>query len=435
MVIEIIVGNSYSQIKGLDSKAFSQVKKLLSYEDNPQAAYYTGGFARTRYLIDAKGNFPTGLLNRLARYLRDVRIDHTIVRKKHTCVQVELEADFGDIVPYPDQQAAVTTAMVKGRGILSLPTGTGKSLVIALLIDKLKLSTLIVVPNLELKYQLTESLESIFGETPHIRVENIDSAALKTAKGYDCLIIDECHHSAARTYHKLNKTAWTGISKRFCLTATPYRNQDNEQLLFEAICGQVIYKLSYEDAVKRGYIVPVEAYYVTVPASKTEADTWQGVYKELVVHNEARNDLIGGLLTTLLSVGAPTLCLVKEIAHGNALSDLTGIPFANGQDEASRDYIRQFSANKISALIATTGVVGEGVDTKPCEYVVIAGLGKAKSAFMQQVGRAVRRFTGKESAKVIVFKDKSHKWTISHFNTQKSILLEEYGISAIPLDL
>ena len=84
---------------------------------------------------------------------------------------------------------------------------------------------------------------------------------------------------------------------------------------------------------------------------------------------------------------APTLTLVKEINHGKALSVLSDSPFSNGEDEESRKYIELFKEARIKTLIGTTGVLGEGVDTKPAEYVIIAGLGKSKNAFMQQVGR------------------------------------------------
>lgn len=434
-MLKIHVGNSYSRIEGLDSKTHAHLKKLLSYEVDPQAAYYMGGHRpRVKYLIDAKGSFPTGLLRRVERFLVQVGLSFAVNRPNAPIDRVGLEPDFGSIVPYPDQQAAVTVAVSARGGILSLPTGSGKSLVIALLIERLDVRTLVVVPNLELKRQLSESLEEIFGRTPHIRVENIDSKALQSLKDFDALVIDECHHAAASTYQKLNKTAWAGISRRYCLTATPFRNQENEQLLFEGICGEVLYRLTYADAVKRGYIVPVEAYFVESPKKETDAYTWAQVYKELVVNNEERNAIIADLLLTLKEADKSALCLVKEIAHGEILSTLTGIPFANGKDEDSREFIKDFSSNRLRALIATTGVVGEGVDTKPCEYVIIAGLGKAKSAFQQQVGRAVRRFGDKESAKVLIIADKSHKFTLRHFREQAKILLQEYGAKPVLLE-
>lgn len=231
----------------------------------------------------------------------------------------------------------------------------------------------------------------------------------------------------------MNKTAWTKIYYRFFLTATFFRNQENEHLLFEGIAGQEIYRLSQKEATDKGYIVPIEAYYVDLPKQSVEGYSWREVYSETVINNHYRNGTIAGMLDGLQAQDKFCLCLVKEIAHGNILSELSGVPFANGKDETSREYIKQFNEGKIRQLIGTTGILAEGVDTKPCEYVIIAGLGKAKSAFMQAIGRSVRRYPGKESAKVIIFKDRSHKFSLRHFNEQKKILLTEYGINVLKL--
>jgi superfamily II DNA or RNA helicase len=294
--------------------------------------------------------------------------------------------------------------------------------------------TLLVVPSLEIKKQLQASMDQYFGKNnKNLRIENIDSKGLKDATDYDCLIIDECHHAAAKTYQTLNKTAWKGIYRRYFLTATFFRNQEAEQLLFESIAGDVIFELTYREAVAEGIVRPVESYYVTLPKRQVEGYTWAQVYKELVVQREDRNALIADLIALLNSNRIPTLCLVKEIEHGNLLSKLVNAPFVNGQDEDSRGYLRDFNEGKIKALIGTTGVLGEGVDTKPAEYIIVAGLGKAKSAFMQWVGRGVRNYPGKETCKVIIFDDPSHKWTKSHFKTQKEILIDEYGVEPVAL--
>ena len=208
-----------------------------------------------------------------------------------------------------------------------MPTGTGKSLVIALLVNELKMKTLIVVPSLEIKRQLTESLCDIF-DMSHITIKNIDSNDLHSAEDYDCLIIDEAHHTAAKTYRLLNKKAWANIYYRFFLTATPFRNDPEEQLLLESIAGEIIYKLSYRDAITNGYIVPVEAYTINIPRRKNDYYGYREVYNELVVKNTARNDKISKIVDVISD--KPTLILIREILHGKILSDMTGHPYVGG---------------------------------------------------------------------------------------------------------
>jgi superfamily II DNA or RNA helicase len=331
--------------------------------------------------------------------------------------------------PYPDQILAVNAALKRGQGIIQMPTGTGKSFVARMIIEAFNLKTLIIVPNLGLKEQMIETMKGL----KNVKVENIDNPALKTLTDFDLLIGDEWHHSASKTYRKLNKTAWTKIYYRIFFSATPFRNDSEEALLLESIAGQVIYKLSYKDAVAKGYIVPVDSYFFNVPKQHIELDTYPEVYSKFVVHNEARNIIIGALLARLSDI--PTLCIVREIAHGKILSKMTGIPFVYGEDKTTKVYIEQFKRGEIKSLIGTAGVLGEGQDTKPAEYVINAGLIRAKSQFMQIIGRGSRVYSGKDSVKIILFRDASHRYLIRHFNDQKKILLDEYDVTPVRLEL
>lgn len=437
-MITLTIDNSYSTIGGLSAVHEKELKNLLSYDVGSQAAFFSGGHRpRKKTLVGRKGEFPTGLLTTVAGYLveKNLKFDLQDTRVKPTSSLRHPVLGL-DYEPYMAQIDATTAAEEFERGCISMPTGTGKSLVIALIINTLQLKTLVVVPNIEIKKQLIADLKKSFkGPLKYVTVENIDSKALQTFTDFDCLIIDEAHHVAAKTYQKLNKTAWKGIYHRFFLTATPFRNNTEETLLFESIAGQVIYELSYKEAVDSNYIVPVEAFYIELPTVDNDYYTWSEVYSNLVVKNEKRNLELSLLLLKLNAYDKATLCLVKEVAHGEELAAITGFPFVNGKDETTRQYIEDFNHGRTKVLIGTTGILGEGVDTKPCEYVVIAGLGKAKSAFMQQVGRGVRRFDGKESAKIILFKDKSHKFTLRHFSAQAKILKDEYGIKPTKLEL
>jgi superfamily II DNA or RNA helicase len=416
------VNNSYSQIIGLQEADFKSLRTLLSYKTG---SYFSGFGIQIKYMIDRRGEFPSGLLHRVQAFLKAVRLPYSLQDKR---IQPKAaQGTWKGVKPYKAQAEALKQALNNRRGIISMPTGSGKSFVIALIASRLNVKTLVVVPSLEIRSQLREALAAFKCDMANIAIENIDSAKLKTMTGFDCLIVDEAHHAAAATYRRLNKTAWKGIYYRFMLTATPFRTNTEETLLFEGVAGQVIYELTYKDAVKDGYIVPVEAYYLESPAISNDYYTYNEVYANLIVKNEARNLMIAQTLAALNAEQKSTLCLVKEVAHGETLSKLTGFHFVNGQDEESRKYITMFNKEIIKVLIGTQGVIGEGIDTRPCEFVIIAGIGKAKSAFMQMVGRCLRRFESKKSGKVILIKDKSHKFALTHFRHQCKIMREVYG--------
>lgn len=435
-MIVLTIDNSYSRIEGLTSEQHKKLREVLSYKIDDSARYFSGSFRSSkRYLISARGDFPTGLLYLVEGYLNESdlfykEVDRRIAPKASiNAFQIDLKGK----VAYPEQEAAAEAANAFQRGIITAPTGCGKTLIMALIISKLKVPTLIVVPTLELKRQTKETLTIWFGSLEGIQVENIDALDPgKVETKAQLLILDEFHHSAAKTYQRLNKKAWGGIYHRIGLTATPWRTKENENILLEAILSKVIYKILYQDAVAKGYIVPVEAYYYELPKRKVKGVSWSQVYSELVVNNKERNNLIADLLESLWRSKKPTLCLVKEVLHGHNLGTTA---FAHGMNDETPQLIEWFNNKSLTSLIGTNGVLGEGIDTKPAEYIIIAGLGKSKNAFIQQIGRGLRTYPGKESCKVILFKDESHKWCKAHFAAQVKILKDEYNVIPVKLEV
>lgn len=437
-MLTLTIDNSICKIEGLTAEQHKSLREVLSYKLPPTQSYFSGDFNTKKYLIDRYGAFPTGLLYLVEKWLKSHSIISTTydLRKRPNAL--------GSIImkplllsPYAEQENAATACLNASRGIVVAPTGLGKSLIVALIINKVKVPTLVVVPSLELKRQLTTFLVSVYGKKSHFLVANIDSLSLSgNYSKYGCVIIDEFHHSAAKTYRELNKKAWSGIYYKFGLTATPFRSQDHERLLLESVLSKVIYQVDYKTAVNNERIVPMEAYYIDLPKkSSVEGYTWPQVYHELVANNNYRNNLIAELIKQLNHYS--TLCLVKEISHGENIKALLpkNYVFASGVEKQTKEWIAEFNLNKRKCLIGTSGVLGEGVDTKPCEFVIIAGLGKSRNQFMQQCGRGFRKYNGKESCKIILFRDPSHKFTLNHFNIQVKILAEEYGVKPVKLNL
>lgn len=444
-MIKLRLGNSFSRIEGLTAVQFKTLRENMSYNLNWNAQYFGRGYNTKRYLISARGDYPSGLQYIVDDYLVSLgagiwpfceRIDSRI-RPKSTLTDQTIMIPESYPEPRQSQLDAVKSALKHSRGIISAVTGSGKSLIIGFLIEAFKVRTLVVVPSLELKRQLTDSLRSWFGSRFDllIEVQNVDALDPKKPTEADMIIIDEIHHVAAKTYRTLNQKSWVGAFYRFGLTATPFRNNENERLLFESFLSKVIYRLDYESAVESGTIVPVEAYYIELPKIEANFTTFSQAYNELVVKRPDRNKIIATLLNKLHSQHISTLCLVKEVEHGRRISDLSGAAFTHGQDLERTTLINWFNDGSLHTLIGTTGVLGEGVDTKPCEYVIIAGLGKAKGQFQQHVGRGLRTYPGKESCKVIIFYDPSHKWSKAHFKEQCRVLKEEYNVIPTKLDI
>lgn len=477
-MIQVKIGNSISKVSGLTAEQFKQVRELMCYrvptrirvtvrrkvKINGKTGIKSGTVFQTRkcYLIDQKGEFPTGLLYILQDYLqKSGTVSETIdTRIKPKLKQLGLDTLFVDksMDPRMEQLEASISAKTNERGIIVAPTGFGKSFVVALIVDVLQVPTLIVVPTLNLKTQITESLREMFGEDKvgplhkgkrkfFITVENVDALSKKPMEGFDAVIIDEFHHSGAATYRDLNKKAWNSIYYKFGLTATPFRSKNEERLLLESVLSKVIYQVPYDTAVGKGYIVPMEVYYIDLPKIelKGSGENYHAVYCELITKRQDRNELIAHMASKLHAAGISYLVLTKQIDHGVKIQDLLAeqgyfVPFAEGKNLNNKEILKRFNAAKEPGLIGTVGVLGEGVDTKPAEYVIIAGGGKSKNQFMQNLGRGFRNFDHpesgpKKSCKIIMFRDPSHKWMIKHFKECCKHLKEEYGIVPTKLDI
>lgn len=439
-MVKLTIDNSISSITGLNAFQEKKLRSLLSYPVDATKVHWKalyGGYRR--YLMDKKGCFGTGLKSRVKQWLKAEEIDFEIVDKRirPELNKLDLRATF-PFTPRKEQQDASDACVKCRRGIIVAPTGSGKSLIIAMIVNQLKVNTLIVVPSVELKHQLTDYLKDIFGNLLDIDVENVDALADKPMKKkYDCVIIDEFHRSASKTYQKLNKTCWNGIYYKFGLTATPFRAHEEENLLLESVIASVIYRLHYVDAVDKGYIVPAQAFYIDIPKIPytDSIATYSKAYSKLIVQNKVRNSTLTDLLVKLHVNKFVTLCLVKEIEHGEILSKEGAFTFVQGNNEDNTEIIRGYNAGNIRTIVATYGTMGEGIDTKACEYVIIATPMKSKNLFMQCIGRAFRNYPGKTQATIILLKDTSHKWFRQAFNTQCKILLDEYGIIPAKLDI
>jgi len=157
--------------------------------------------------------------------------------------------------PYPHQAEALQ-AWIRGgrRGVVVLPTGSGKSYVAEMAIGQVARSTLVVAPTIDLMNQWVTVLGQAFGadligsmgggtyEIRPITVSTYDSAYIHMEHlggRFGLLVFDECHHLPGASY---SQSALMSIAPfRLGLTATPERNDGADERLDDLI-GPIVYR-------------------------------------------------------------------------------------------------------------------------------------------------------------------------------------------------
>ncbi len=171
------------------------------------------------------------------------------------------------------------------RGIVALPTGSGKTFVAALAIARLRRPALVCAPTIDLVQQWASSLERWFRqpvgmlgggshEVRDITVSTYDSAVLQMefiGNRFGLLICDECHHLPGPVNALAAQQCLAPY--RLGLTATPEVGEERQALLFELLgplCCQI-----HIDELAGSVLAPYRTETVSLNLDSDEQEAYQ----------------------------------------------------------------------------------------------------------------------------------------------------------------
>jgi superfamily II DNA or RNA helicase len=351
------------------------------------------------------------------------------------------------LTPRPYQEEALTAWRAEGcRGVVVLPTGSGKTLVGAMALAEAAVWTLVVVPTIDLLAQWQRALAAaltldadhvgVYGGGAHdirpVTIITYESAQLhpELLRRYGLLIFDECHHLPAPTYRQIAEGAFTPL--RLGLSATPER-ADEEHLALEQLIGPEVYRRAPAALSAARYLADYDERQLLVALSAADRlryEAARAVYRRYVAARhlriatpadfqrkilwasardpEAREAMLAWREARSLALNAPTkFALLEELfarhrdervlifSEFNTLVDEVSRRFCIPQithktpAEERRQVLERFRAGRYSKLV-TGRVLNEGVDIPDCGVAIIVSGTSTRREYIQRLGRVLR---------------------------------------------
>jgi superfamily II DNA or RNA helicase len=397
--------------------------------------------------------FPVGLVPTISRMAErdsiefnvvDVRTipDTTGVREAIIAAQTDdalklryYQADALLAILDGTSKSAVVNKPIKGRGIIKIATGGGKSQIAAALPILFPGRWLFLVHRSHLAIDVAGRYEKFTGEHAgrilegkfepgdKFTVATIQSLHTKLgenrfkdwASKIDGVIIDECHTVAAET-HGAVAQSFTKAYWKVGLSGTPLDRADKKSIQAVGAIGPIIYEKTPGELIAEGFLARPTVKIVPCWQPPFRGD-WQSLYNNRIKNSKHRN---GAIVAAMVAHSSPVIVFVKQIDHGKEIARLArakglDVDFVNGDWSLERRQavIKKLDLGVIQWVIASS-VFNEGVDIPCLETVVIATGGKAIIPTLQMVGRGTRKTASKDTFTVVDIGDRGNEVLNEH---------------------
>lgn len=323
----------------------------------------------------------------------------------------------------------------KSNGLLILPTGAGKSLVIADIASRLDGPLLVFQPSKEILEQNFAKLQSygvfdcgIYSASVGCKdINRITFATIGSVMNhmrdfahFKNVMIDECHYVNSKGGQY--KDFIEAENRRVVgLTATPYRLGKGfnglSMLKFltrtrPRIFDTVLYYCQISDLLAKGYLAELRYFDCTqLDMSQVKTNSTGADYDEESLKREyERSGFYDQLTSTTIRVLKPknkiprkgVLVFTRFIDEAERLTNKLGslgiksaIVTGTTPKIERESILKEFTSGKIK-VVANVGTLTTGFDYPALDTVILARPTKSLSLYYQMVGRAIRPFKGKD---------------------------------------
>jgi superfamily II DNA or RNA helicase len=328
------------------------------------------------------------------------------------------------------QKEAVNAVLSRDFGVLSSPTGSGKTVMALAIVAIRRQPTLVITHTKELANQWISRAQTFLGipegevgvigdgkRTIGNRltislVQSLYRCASEVSPFIGHLIVDECHRAPSRTFTEgiraFNSNFMLGLS------ATAFRRDGLSRLIYWSL-GDLSHEVAKAPLIESGDILPATVTWRRTnfrPISDPTSE-YPAMLSELT-QDSGRNLLIAHdvSLEARDRRGGVILVLSDRKAHCEALCALLGRLGVRAEmltgdlsDIERRRVVRDLKEGKVRVLIATNALLGEGFDCPSLSTLFLGTPISFDGRLIQSLGRILRPSPGKAVAKVYDYVD------------------------------
>lgn len=476
--VKIIIQNKFSFIRITDKFVVSQLDNLCSFHvmgHKFSKAYKSRKWDGCEHLmrfVPRKGyRIPTGLVWEVEKFFKEYEIAYEIINQK-SCSDLKIKTSWNESIVLRDYQQAAIDKICSGEswevgnGILKLPIRSGKTIVAAGIVERLKKRSLVIVPSLSLLYQTKSSIEGSLGcsvgiigdsqwvtkEITIATIQTLSAAAggnykdgnrwvnkkptekfLALSEQFDVMIMDECHHASAPNWKDV--LLELDCAYKIGLSATIFFDNESEcekgVIYVKASCGEIRYEVSTSYLIDKGYLMRqnVEIFKIKEPFNLMDKPWSKELQEALITKNYYRNAKIANLTAKKINNGSNVLIIsnrmvqIKELKKlFNSLSIDYEVITGKTPSDKRAEKLQRFADGNVDLLIGS--VLGEGIDLPRIETVINAEGGKDVKRSIQRM-RNLGLYKSKTRATFVDFADLTNKYFARHTRERLSAYRSE----------
>lgn len=352
-------------------------------------------------------------------------------RLKPNSMQVRFIANLRKILQHNEQRALLISA-----------TGTGKTYASAFAMRELRFKrVLFLVHRATLATQAKNSYQRVFGNAVSMglvgagyhqydkdyvfaTVETLNKDAhLQKYKPdeFDCIILDEAHHSSANTYQKVMQYFRPRLF--LGMTATPDKRTDNDanDNIYEIFHHQIAYEIRLQQAMEEDLLCPFHYFGITdlsVVQDTKAKNILEEEFNKLICDERVKHIIeqseyygySGDRVKGLIFCSRKQEC--KELSKKfNDLGYRTVALSGEDSEEVRQNAFERLAmeegeqTDKTKPLdyIFSVDILNEGVDIVEVNQVIMLRPTQSPIVFIQQLGRGLRKANGKEYVVILDF--------------------------------